>query len=114
MVFRDKRWRKERRNDNGARRPSAPNRPSSPQDAWRVDLEVSVDGSFRLSHPSEESTLPFEIYGGLRLDTPIDLSVIAGGSAALTGGVAAPESRFFVGVGYIFGGSPRADWKFGR
>jgi MYXO-CTERM domain-containing protein len=114
MVFRDKRWRKARRDGDGARSPFAPNEPSPPQDAWRLDLEASIEGSFRLSHPSEESTLPFEVYGGLRLDTPIDLSVVAGGAAGLTGGVAAPEARLFVGVGYTFGGSPRTDWKFAR
>jgi hypothetical protein len=80
-----------------------------PQLAWSVGAAVRITG--RLSAIAESygraglpdfslDASPLEAIGALRLYATSAVAVLAGGGAGLVKGIGAPESRFFLSVGY--------------
>jgi len=103
MLFRTPGFLKKIATEGGLRRSPRP-----AESAWRLDLEASVDASLRASKPGDDLTQLAELYAGVRLDTPLELSVLLGSSFGLADGVGAAEWRIFVGVSFAFGGgAPR-------
>jgi hypothetical protein len=101
MIFRSPGFLKKVVPPSGERKPPRP----SPK-AFRLDLEASVDAAFRAEKPSDELTFPVEVYSGVRLDTPLDVSLTLGGSFSVADGAPASEWRVFLGVSFAFGGAP--------
>lgn len=107
-AYRDRRLARQRRRNNGEEKKD---------DEWskyeevrrgymkiyEVAIQVSLDSSFRASHPSEELTFPTELYSGLVMRCSQGVSLIGGISAGLANGVGSPDYRFYVGITYTFG-----------